>query len=100
MVIDPTDSTHTLNVVPRFYPTNEIVVYLYNEASKVEATPTNTYNITNGKLNITFAFTFVDKDRHQLKVTENDVIVYRGKLLSTTQEPQDYKQTDSLYFYE
>ena len=99
MVIDPTDSTHTLSVVPRFYPNLAIVVYLYNEASKVETTPTNTYSISNGKLKIKFDFTFVDKDRHQIKITENDVVVYRGKLLTTTQEPQDYKQTDSLYFY-
>ena len=100
MVIDPADSTHTLNVVPRFYPDTDIVVTLYNEASTVEATPTNTYNISNGKLNITFDFTFVNDDRHQLKVTEGTKIVYRGKLLTTNQEAQDYKQDNDLYFYE
>ncbi len=99
MVINPNNTTHTLNIVPRFYPDNDITVYLYNEASKVTETPVNTYNITNGKLNITFDFTFVDKDRHQIKIGEGERIVYRGKLVTTTQDPQDYKLTGGLYFY-
>ena len=100
MTIDPTNSTHTLNVIPRFYPSNALVVSLYNEASKVTTTPTATYNVTNGKLNITFTFTFVDKDRHQVKIEEGTEVIYRGKLLTTTQDPQDFKLTDGLYFYE
>ena len=99
MVIDPTNSTHTLNVIPRFYPDNAIVVSLYNEASKVTNTPSATYSITNGTLNIDFTFTFVDKDRHQIKVTEGTDVVYRGKLLTTSQEPQDFKLTNDLYIY-
>ena len=99
MVIDPSNSTHTLNVVPRFYPSNALVVSLYNEAAQTTATPSTTYNITNGKLNLTFTFTFIDKDRHQIKVTEGTKIVYRGKLQTTTQDPQDFKLTDGLYFY-
>ena len=99
MVIDPDNSTHTLSVTPRFYPSNALVVSLYNEASQVTSTPSATYNITNGKLNIEFTFTFVDKDRHQVKVTEGTSVVYRGKLLTTTQDPQDFKLTDGLYFY-
>ena len=99
MVINPNDSTHTLNVIPRFEPSNDLVVQLYNEASKEVTTPSNTYNITNGKLNITFTFTFVDKDRHQIKVTEGNTVVYRGKLLTTTQDPQDFKLTNDLYYY-
>lgn len=99
MVINPNDSTHTLNVIPRYYPSNDLVVSLYNEADKTTSTPSNTYNITNGKLNITFTFTFVDKDRHQVKVSEGTKIVYRGKLVTTTQDPQDFKLTDGLYFY-
>ena len=99
MVINPNNSTHTLNEVPRYYPSTELVVTLYNEATKETATPTATYNITNGKLNITFTYTFVNKDRHQIKVTEGSNVVYRGKLITTTQDPQEYKQTEGLYTY-
>ncbi len=99
MVIDPSNSTHTLSVVPRFYPDNALVVSLYNEASQATSTPTNTYVISNERLQITFAFTFVDKDRHQVKITEGTEVVYRGKIVTTTQEPQDFKQTDGHYIY-
>jgi hypothetical protein len=99
MVIDPSNSIHTLSVVPRFYPTTSLVVALYNEATNVTATPTATYVITNGKLDITFTFTFAENDRHQLKVTEGTQVVYRGKTLTTSQEPQDFKLTNGLYTY-
>ena len=98
-VIDPNNFVHTLNVIPRYYPSNPLVISLYNEASQETFTPSNSYNITDGKLNITFTFTFVDKDRHQVKITESDNVVYRGKLLTTTQDPQEFKQTDGLYIY-
>lgn len=99
MVIDPSNSTHTLNEVPRYYPSTALVVSLYNEATNVTSTPSATYNITNGLLNITFTFTFVDKDRHQIKVTEGTEVVFLGKLITTSQDPQEYKQTDGLYTY-
>ncbi len=73
MVIDPSNTIHTLNVVPRFYPSTNIVVELYNEATNVTTSPSNTYTITNGKVNITFTFTFLENDRHQLKVTEGNI---------------------------
>jgi len=99
MVIDPSNTTHTLSVVPRFYPSTNIVVELYNEATNVTTSPSNTYTITNGKVNITFTFTFLENDRHQLKVTEGTEVVYRGKTLTTSQEPQDFKLTNGLYTY-
>ncbi len=99
MVIDPSNSTHTLSVIPRFYPDNALVVSLYNEAEQETNTPSNSYVISNERLQITFAFTFVDKDRHQVKITEGTEVVYRGKIVTTTQEPQDFKQTDGHYIY-
>ena len=99
MVIDPSNTIHTLNVVPRFYPSTNIVVELYNEATNVTTSPSNTYTITNGKVNITFTFTFLENDRHQLKVTEGTEVVYRGKTLTTSQEPQEFKLTNGLYTY-
>jgi hypothetical protein len=98
-VINPSTTTHTLNIVPRYYSDSALVVSLYNEATSVTTTPINTYNITNGKLNITFTFTFVENDRHQVKITEGSNVVYRGKTITTSQEPQDYSLTNGLYIY-
>jgi len=101
IIIDPSVTEHTLKIMPRFYPIDALTVSLYNEASQVTSTPATTYNIVNGELNISFTFTFVDKDKHQIKIVDaSSVVVYRGKITSTTQTAQDYKLTDGLYFYE
>ena len=104
MVIDPTITNHTLNLTPRYYPVKGLIITLLNEATRVSTSVSMTYNITNGKLNGKFTFTFVDKDRHQVKITEGstpatDPVLYRGKLITTTQNPQDFKQTSGLYTY-
>ena len=99
MVVDPTNSTHTLSVVPRFYPNLDITVSLYNEATQETDTPTNTYNIDNGKLLITFDYTFVNRETFQLKVAEGENVVYRGKIEVTDQDPQDFNLTKDVYYY-
>ena len=93
-------SANTISLVPRFYPTTALVVSLYNEADRATATPANTYAILNGYLSITFTYTFVAKDKFQIKVTEGTNVVYRGKIIATDQETQDYKITDGIYIYE
>lgn len=99
MVINPNNTTHTLNVLPRYYPDNDLTIYLFNESSRITDTVVNTYSISNGKLKIKFDFTFNNKEKYQLKVSEGDKIVYRGKIIITTQDPQDFKLTNDLYYY-
>ncbi len=98
-VIDPTATTHNISMIPRFYPTTSVVVSIFNEASKVTVTPVNIYSILNGVFTVTFDFTFTDKDKHQIKITEGTNVVYRGKTITTSQDPQDFKLTDGLYLY-
>ena len=99
-VIDPTDTTHELKIVPRYYPIGALVVTLKNEITKTEYTPANTYRILDGFLYSAFTYTFTNKDRYQIKITEGTEVVYRGKIFVTTQTPQDYKITDGIYYYE
>ena len=98
-VIDPNITAHDITIIPRFYPVTEVVVSLFNESSQVTATPTATYSIANGFMVVSFTFTFADKDKHQIKITEGTEVVYRGKTITTTQDPQDYKLTDGVYLY-
>mgnify|MGYP003651489766 FL=1 len=98
MVMNPSNSTHTLSIVTRFYPDNELTVYLYNEATEVTTTPVNTYSVSNGKLKIDFTFTFLEKDRFQVKIEEENEVIYRGILFATSQEPQDYSESEGVYF--
>ena len=39
-------------------------------------------------------------DKYQLKIDDTNGIIYRGKLIATDQDPQEFKQTNDLYYYE
>ncbi|HKK11862.1 MAG TPA: hypothetical protein VJ945_03465 [Flavobacteriaceae bacterium] len=98
-VVLPADTTHNITLIPRFDTVNALTLSLYNEATKVSTTVSNSYLETDGNLVITFDFTFVEKDKYQIKILDGTDVLYRGKLIATTQEPQDYKLTDGRYTY-
>lgn len=98
-VLNPNNTTHSISLIPRYYPDSAIVFTLFNETNKENTVVSNTYSITNGLLTIVFDYTFTNKSKYQLKLEENS-IVYRGKLLITDQGTQDYTITKDLYYYE
>lgn len=99
-VIDPNNTTHTLILIPRYYPTNSLFLDITEEQTDVTERITNTYSITDGKLSIVFDYDFTDKYKYSFKISEDTEIVYRGKLVITQQDPQEYKLTTGLYYYE
>jgi len=98
-IVNPNDTEHTLLLIPRFYPTGGLVLSLYNEFTQVSTDVDNIYVTTDGNLFITFDFEFENNSRYQIKITEGENVVYRGKLMATTQEPQDFKLTNNVYYY-
>ena len=46
-----------------------------------------------------FDYTFKENDRYQMKISENDVITFRGKIVATDQTPQQFKLTTGKYTY-
>lgn len=92
-VIDPNNTIHTLFFIPRLYIDNVVIFELKNEATKEIIDLDHTYNISNGILQIDFTYTFTNKDKFQIKITQSNEVVYRGKLLITDQNTQDYKIT-------
>ena len=99
-VVNPNDGSHTIQLIPRFYPFNSLVLELKDEQTKIAVIVTNTYIVSDGVMTINFDFDFTNKEKFEIKITENDNVVYRGKIIATTQESQDYKLTKDLYFYE
>jgi len=99
-IVLPSDTAHTIDLIPRFYPVDAVDLYLKNEATKVEAIVSSTYSIDGGVMLLNFTKDFNDGDKYQIKVTENDTVVFRGKLLATAQTPQEYKLTEGKYYYE
>jgi hypothetical protein len=98
-VIDFSNTTHTLVLIPRYYPTGAITLELTEEATQTLEVVANTYSTTDGNLSIVFDYDFTGKDKFAMTLKETNEIVYRGKLVVTDQEPQDYKQTNTLYTY-
>jgi len=97
-VVNPNDTEHTLQLIPRFYPTGELILNLYNEFTQLDEDVDNIYVIVDGELFITFDFDFENNSKYQIKITESDEVVYRCKLIATTQTPQDYKLTNNVYY--
>lgn len=98
-IVNPNNTNHQFTLIPRYYPTEEIIVELYNEATKVKIIVESTYIVTDGYLNLNFDFTFAEKDRFSVKITDLNGVVYRGKIYATAEETQDYKQSISRYEY-
>jgi len=98
-VVNPNNTSHTLNLIPRYY-SNELVLEFQNEATKVSETITNTASTANGILSVSFDYTFIENQKMRVKITDESGVVYRGKLLATSQELEDYKLTNGLYYYE
>ena len=99
-VVNPNDTTHVIKLIPRLYEITSIDLSLYNEATQVTTTVTDAYSITNGISTLTFDFTFEENDKYQFKLVNGSNVVYRGKLIATTQDTQEYKLTNGLYTYE
>jgi len=96
----PINTEHTLLLIGRYDTSKAIVLVLYNEATQEETTPASTYELLNGIMSVTFDFAFVENDKYQVKISDVDGIIYRGKLIATSQQPQEFKQTNELYYYE
>jgi len=98
-IVNQNLNTHNIRLVPRFYPVDTIQIHLFNEIANETFIVNCNYVISDGYLDITFDFDFVNKDRFSFKIIENNLVVYHGKIYSTIEETQNYKQTDEVYEY-
>lgn len=107
-IVSPNDSSHSIDLIMRRtdIPAHTVAV-LRNETTKVEFQISDITGITTTDGVTTLAFTteeseLVDKTKYELKIycRVSDEVFFRGKILATTQETQDYKLTKDLYFYE
>lgn len=99
-VVNPNNESHELQIIPRFYPSDELIFTLYNEATQIETNVTIIYLVENGVLTFTFDFDFTDSQKFQFKILQGTEIVYRGKITATTQETQNYLTDKNEYYYE
>ena len=99
-VVNPIDSSHQIVIIPRQYTYTILVLELYNEETQVKEIVTNTFSTLDGLLTINFDYNFIDGQKFQIKITEDSEVLYRGKLIVTTQNTQTFKASNELYYYE
>jgi hypothetical protein len=98
-IIKPAATAQSIVLDTRFYPQSSIVLELINEATEEVLIVANTYITLNGVTTVSFDLDTLEGDRFQIKITEGNHVVYRGKAFCTDQDPQDYKLTDNRYIY-
>jgi hypothetical protein len=96
-VVVTTNTTHNIDFIPRFYTSNTVVLTLRNEVDYDYVEVSNSVAFVDGMATITFDYTFAENDRFEFTIADGSVIVYRGKLISTVQTPQQYKLTTDSY---
>lgn len=99
-VVNPNLPTHSINIIPRYYPSDLIILVLYNQATQQEENLGADYVLDNGILTFSFDFLFENNSKYQYKLIEDTEIVYRGKIIATTQETQNYLTDKDEYYYE
>lgn len=100
IVVQPTILEHQIKVIPRLYPTETLILLLYNEATKVTETLSNLYLVQDGYLYIDFEKVFNENDKYKITIYQDTEVIYRGKIKATSQNTQEYQQTKDKYYYE
>ena len=101
MIINPTNTEHTISFVPRFYPIGGFSYKMvdsvsnYEEEDEVLDYATN----TEGKIEFTMEADVISETRYKLTIKEGDEIVYRGIVIATSQNTQDYQLTNDKYYF-
>lgn len=82
-IFDPTDTIHTLKIIPRDYVTTATMV-LRNELRQTETTHALTCTNVGGYLTATFTQTMTEGQNFEFEVYDtNDNLLYRGKAYAT-----------------
>jgi hypothetical protein len=98
-VLNPNNTTHEIDFIPRYYPIGSLVVNLYNEGKRTAENVANIYVVNDGIATISFDYTFLEGEKFQIKITEGLNVVYRGKITATSQDTQEFKATNNAYYY-
>lgn len=98
-VVNPIDTEHLVVIITRFAITGDLVLELYNEGLKTTETVECTSTTSNGLTTLVFEYTFKEDERYQMKVSDDVQVVYRDIIKSTSQNTQDFKSANGLYYY-
>jgi hypothetical protein len=81
---------------------SNLLILSIKDSFKGESTDVeNTFVIENGKLSVTFDYDFRVEGRYEITISNEDdtEVAYRGIILATSQETQEYKLTNDKFYY-
>tara|TARA_B110000285_G_C14734930_1_gene428152 strand:- start:263 stop:568 length:306 start_codon:yes stop_codon:yes gene_type:complete len=101
MIINPKNTEHTLRVIPRFNPSTSLVINIKDTTTDLdEDISIESYAFTTtGGIEFDFGFEATDETRYQITIRQFKTIVYRGIMIATSQDTQDYQLTNDKYYF-
>jgi len=101
MIINPINTTHTLRIIPRFNPSDSLVLNIKDTTTNLdEDISLSSYAFTTtGGIEFDFDFEATDETRYQITIKEGDEVVYRGISIATSQDTQEYQLTNDKYYF-
>ncbi len=100
IVLRPTNTTHGFNFIPRFIPSSELILELYDETLQTKQSIDNIYVFFDGFATMTFDLICTENQKFQLKISQGEDVIYRDKIFVTSQNTQEFKATKDHYYYE
>lgn len=93
----PIDTNQTLTIIPRFESTN-VKVLIRDKETDTTTTLVRTATTTDGYMDITIAYDFVEAKQYEITVTDDsDVLMYRGQCFATAQtDLENYKMNSDI----
>ena len=72
MIVNPNDTSHTVKITPRFYPTNDLLMRISNIFKGTSDLISPSYVLGNdNKLALTFDYNFSSESNYNLKIVES-----------------------------
>lgn len=99
-VVNPLDTEHLIVIISRFTISGSLNLELYNEGTQITQEVDCTHTTMNGLTTLVFDYTFKDDEHFQIKVSDENQVVYRDIIKVTSQNTQNFKATNGLYYYE
>jgi hypothetical protein len=101
-VILPNSNVASISLTPRITPTKVLTVTIKKDSTNTLISNTNDYFIYNGILVLTITLDtvqFIESESYKITIVEAGVIIYRGLLYCTSQDPQKFELTKDKYYF-
>lgn len=96
-VFKPSNTTHTLKFIPRFYGTPELIQFKDEFTGNLVEFTFFTSNLTQNYYYLTFDNSFNEMDKGEITIKDNGEVIYRGAYVVTEQETQTFELTKDTY---